>query len=197
MVRTMSIIAVVSLAGAAASAGVMVDNPVALTATSDVSVRFVSSDAGAKGSLYFLGHELNEVITYAASSDAHNLGSFLFSNHGTSAGTTVHLGTFDNGAILHFAYLITNGVSVAPTGTLIRSDLIGDLAYLSGASMFNFDDGPFVRIGLEDIKNPHKSDWDHNDVIFDVIAAPVPAPGTIALATIALAVATPRRREKA
>jgi len=182
---------------AAATGGVAVDMhdaPVALTKDSNVSVRFVNSDAGATGSLYFLGWGQGESITYSASSHSNNLGQFLFSNKGTPTGTTIDLGVFDAGAALHFAYIINKGAGAAKTGDVIRSDIHADLAYFAPSPMFNQQDENFVRIGLEDIRDPKKSDWDFNDVIFDVLASPIPGPGAFALAMMGMAIAAPRRR---
>lgn len=179
---------------AGASAGLLADAPISLTAPSNVSVRFVGSDAGATGSLYFLGWGQGESITYATSTHANNLGQFLFSNKGTSAGTTIDLGDFASSSTLHFAYIITKGSGGAKTGDVIRSDLNADLVYFAPVAMFNLLDGEYIRVGLEDIRDPAKSDWDHNDVIFDVIATTIPGPGAFALAAVGFAIAAPRRR---
>ncbi len=165
-----------------------------------VEVEFVSQDAGAKGSLYFLGSVTGGTTTYAPSSDSNNLGQFLFQNHGTSAGYTVYLGIFDAETTLYFAYKITHGVSVAPTGTIFRMDAPGDLLYFGQEVVLNTSEGSATRVWLEDIKNPSKSDWDYNDLAFDVnnsYVAPAPAPGAWALAIVGILIGTRRYRPPA
>lgn len=192
-IQTAAVLAATIAAAAHAGVAHTGVKPYALESDSQVSVSFVSQSAGAKGSLYFLGHEDSDGhITYAASSDANNLGQFIFQNHGTAAGYTVDLGIFDAGDVMHFAYLITKGVSVAPTGSLFRTDVNADLAYVGLTPMGS----GITRIGLEDIRNPAKSDWDHNDVVFDIVALDVPAPGPAALASAAFLIAGLRRRQK-
>ena len=167
--------------------------PFALQSPSEVSVSFESQSAGARGNLYFLGAEDSSGdITYAASTDANNLGQFLFQNHGTANGFTVDLGVFDAGDVMHFAYLVTNGSGGAPTGSLFRTDVNADLDYV-GLTQISSE---ITRIGLEDIRNPAQSDWDHNDVVFNVVARSVPAPGPAALASAAFLIAGLRRRQK-
>lgn len=161
-------------------------------------VEFVSSDAGAQGSLYFLGWQLGDApITYAASTDDFGLGRFLFSNKNTASGFGVDLGSIGQGATLHFAYIITSGVSVAPTGQVIRSDYGADLLYFGLIADSSDDRGPFTRIGVEDIKSV-SSDFDYNDLMFDVLACQadndVPTPGGIALGALGLAFLAQRRR---
>src|SRR6056297_1439873 len=110
----------------AASAGFRDGELVTLQEDSRVSVSFVSQSAGATGSLYFTGAELGGVMDYAVSSDTNNLGEFLFSNHGASAGTSIDLGEFDAGSTLHFSYLVTKGRGGAKTGDLFQSaDSVG------------------------------------------------------------------------
>jgi len=186
MRKTTIIAAVSSLALASfASADLNSGQMLTLDQDSDVSVSFITSSAGAKGSLYFLGTESGGAITSAASSDSNALGEFLFSNHGTTSGYSVDIGQFGAGETLHFAYLITNGVSVAPTGELFRSDLSTDLSFFASGSAEAFDGYQVFRFGIEDIRDPNRSDFDYNDVIFDVRVSPaVPAPGAAALAMI-------------
>lgn len=166
-------------------------------AVGDVSISFLSQSAGAKGSLYFLGSESAGTITYATSSDSKNLGLFLFSNKGTASGSTVGLGSFDAGVRLHFAYLITSGVSVAPTGQVSRTDVVGDLLYFGLESM-GFEGGMYQEtLGIEDIKSA-SSDYDYNDAMFRIFVTPsslsVPEPGTISLACLAAGGVGVRRR---
>ncbi len=165
-----------------------------------VEVSFVSQDAGATGKLYFLGSEASGTISYAASSDANNLGQYIFQNHGTSAGTTVPLGSFASGVNLLFAYKVTAGVNVAPTGTVFRMDVPGDLVYFGQEVLSNTSTGSTTRMWLEDIKNPAQSDWDYNDLAFNVTnayVAPAPAPGAWAIALIGVLIGTRRSRPPA
>lgn len=161
-------------------------------------VEFVSSDAGATGSLYFLGWQLGDApITYAASTDGFGLGRFLFSNKNTPSGFGVDLGSLASGATLHFAYIITSGVSVAPTGQVIRSDVGADLRFFGLVADDADARGPYTRVGLEDVVSD-ASDFDFNDLIFDVrscqVDNDVPSPGGVALAFAGLALTASRRR---
>lgn len=170
-----------------------------LDGPSAVSVSFVSSSAGARGSLYFLGYETPggppAAITPAADSDSNNLGAFLFENKGPTRSNVAGLGVIPGGATLHFAYLVTQGVSVAPTGSLFRTDVAADLNYF-GSTDLGMEDGERVwRMGIEDIRDENRSDWDYNDAVFEVRAFPVPTPGTIALAAAGVGLAAVRRRK--
>ncbi|MBN4060363.1 DUF4114 domain-containing protein [Planctomycetaceae bacterium AH-315-I19] len=188
-------IAIAAFAGTA-SASMTPGQPITLTQESAVSVQFVSQSAGARGSLYFLGAESGGVMTSAASSDANNLGMFLFENHGASPSDITQLGEFAAGTTLQFAYLITNGVFVAPTGSLFRTDdpvstfnfAVGDASFINGSSV--------TRVGIEDIQNPAYSDFDYNDIVFDVRMTAVPAPGSIALAMAGGAMFIRRRKSE-
>ncbi len=182
---------------AAASAGVVNGNLYQMTERGEVTAEFLSSNAGAKGSLYFLGHSgVGDPITYAASSDASGLGQFLFSNKGTAAGTSVGLGTFDLGDTLYFAYMITNGVSVAPTGTLARNDLAPDVDFFQTLSFALTPDGSRSVIGVEDIFKRTGSDWDYNDTKFALNVSSIPTPGAGLLAVMGGAVACRRKRRE-
>jgi len=171
-----------------------VGEPITLDTTSEVSVTFVSSSAGATGSLYFLGSEVHGVTFRSASTDANDLGMFLFSNHGTAARSTYELGVFGRDSTLHFAYLITNGVSVAPTGSLFRTDTPGDMGYFLVDAIPGEDGSWLFNVGIEDIRNPNRADWDFNDVVFEVNARAVPAPGAGMLLAAAGLLAAPRRK---
>lgn len=187
--------AFVAAMGGVASGAMTTGNPYVLDAMSEVRVEFVSQNAGAKGMLYFLGTENTWGTSYEPSSDAHNLGMSLFSNHGTGAGYGVDLGVFDAGDTIHLAYLITNGVSVLPTGTITRTDVAGDLVYFGMDPSFTRGDGASVTtVRLEDIKNPNHSDWDYNDMVFQIVATPIPAPSAAAIGGIGLAMLATRRR---
>lgn len=189
----MTAVVTAAVAGTA-SAAVIPASLVELDTDSTVTVTFDSSDAGAKGSLYFLGHEQGGSITYATSTDANGLGKWLFSNHGTAPGFSVELGLLPGGALLHFAYLITHGVTNAPTGSLFRTDVPADMQYFMSNVVAADASGTTVSYGIEDIRKPSKSDWDYNDVMFTVRVDAIPGPGAIALAASAMMLAGVRRR---
>lgn len=159
------------------------------------SVEFVSQAAGAKGSLYFVGWENDGSITKATSTDSNDLGQFLFSNHGTASGYTVDLsGIFPSASILHFAYIITKGVSVAPTGQVTRTDNETGSWYGVGSLTPSLS-GDVQGVFVEDIING-RSDNDYNDLVFNVRSLAIPAPGGAALIAAAGLVALPRRRHE-
>ncbi len=176
-----------------AGAGMIAGAPVDTWSPSRYAVEFVSSSAGATGSLYFLGWQAaGEPITYTPSTDSKGLGKHLFSNKGTSAGTTVEIGAFDTNTRLHFAYTITSGVNVAPTGQLQRTDQATSMFF---ATEWGTDsNGYFAKVGVEDILDVKKSDMDYNDVAFRVRA--IPAPGGAALMAVSLLIAGPRGRRR-
>ncbi|CAE7578018.1 unnamed protein product [Symbiodinium necroappetens] len=132
-------------------------------------------------SLYFMGHEQDGEMFNAVSSDANELGAFIFQNHGTAAGTTVELGEFEAGSTLHFAYLVTNGSGGAPTGSLFRTDVEADTNYFAIGDTRSDEASLFTRLGIEDIRNPAHSDFDYNDLIVDVRTTAIPE---IAMKTI-------------
>jgi hypothetical protein len=163
----------------------------------DVYAEFLNSNAGAKGSLYFLGHSgIGDPVTYAASSDSKGLGQFLFSNKGTAAGTSVGLGTFDLGDTLYFAYLITQGSGNAPTGMFARNDLTPDVDFFQTLSYSLTPDGSRSVIGVEDIFKRTGSDWDYNDMKFALSVSSVPTPGAGLLAVMGGAVVCRRKRRE-
>ncbi len=163
---------------------------------STVEVIFEGSSAGAQGALYFLGAEHDGALTRASSSDENDLGMYLFSNKGTTFGATVALGEFNAGSTLHFAYLITKGVSVAPTGTLLRTDVFLDDDFIRISGAREAGDVYVFNLDIEDIKDYHVSDFDFNDVRIDIRAVAVPAPGSAALAFAGLGFGMSRRRER-
>ena len=189
------------LAGAAAPAfGAPMSDSSAFTMPFDgaVSIRFISYDAGATGKLFYLGEESDGAVTYTASNDSNNLGKYLFTNKTAAYGDSHDLGLFTGGTKLHFAYKITAGGGNAPTGTISRTDINGDLLYfdLSSAQINN---GVYsYMFSIEDIKNPTYSDFDYNDGIFQLTVTPqtVPSPGSIALICCAATFAVARRRDR-
>lgn len=189
-----AVIATIAGGAGAANASLTPSTPITIDTLSEVSVEFISSDAAAKGSLYFLGWQPSSgPISFAGHSDGNNLGQHLFSNHGTAGGTTIPIGQFDAGT-LHFAYLVTNGVDVAPTGSLFRTNIGADKKYFA-TDIFSDDPVLSITVGVEDIRKPSKSDWDYNDVIFRVHASsPVPAPGVAAVGVMTASMVAGRRR---
>ncbi len=183
-----------TLIAGTAGAGMITGAPIQTWSASTYGVEFVSSSAGAKGSLYFLGWQgPGEAITYTPSTDANNLGKFAFSNKGTTAGTTVEIGAFESGTTLHFAYLITKGVKVAPKGQLQRTDS-DDTSAFFGLAFGTDQKGYFASVGVEDILDPKVSDMDYNDVMFKVRT--IPAPGGAALMAVSLLIVGPRGRRR-
>jgi hypothetical protein len=182
---------------AAASAGVVNGNLFTMDQRGEVVAEFLNSNAGATGSLYFLGHSaVGDSITYAASSDANGLGQFLFSNKGTSKGTSVGLGTFDLGDSLYFAYIINKGSGGAKTGTLARNDLAPDVDFFQTLSFALTPEGSRSVIGVEDIFKRTGSDWDYNDMTFSLGVSSIPTPGAGLLAVMGGAVACRRKRRE-
>lgn len=179
-----------------AHAGVVDGNLYQMNERGEVSAQFLNSNAGAKGSLYFVGHQGtgDASVTYAASTDTLGLGQFLFSNKGTPSGTSVGLGEFDAGDTLFFAYYITKGVNVAPTGTFARNDFAPDVDFFKTLSFALTEDGSRSVVGVEDIFKRTGSDWDYNDMTFALSVSSVPTPGAGLLAVMGGAVACRRKR---
>lgn len=192
--RIITAVAITAAAASAASATMTPAQPFTLDQDSAVAVQFVSQSAGARGNLYFIGFEQEGEMFNAVSSDANELGQFIFQNHGTSAGTTVELGEFGAGSTLHFAYLVTNGAGGAPTGSLFRTDFEADANYFAIGDTRSQEESLFTRLGIEDIRDPQHSDFDYNDLVVDVRTTPIPAPGSVALAMTALAMIARRRK---
>lgn len=176
-------------------------DPFTLSTRSEVSVEFVSQSAGWTGSLYFMGAETPDTFAPAPDSDSNNLGMFILSNHGAAAGDGATLGTFDTGAVLHFAYFITRGghKNRSHPHNLFRTTHAPDLDYFALEPMPGRDGAQVTRMRIEDIKPRGRSDMDFNDVVVDVITRPVPTPaGTGAfIAAAGLAACSRRRRQRA
>lgn len=181
------------------AASMVVGEPIVLGERANVSVRFHSQSATAAGSLYFLGSEKGGVATLATSTDSSGLGIHLFDNHRATRGDQFNLGVFEAGSILNFAHLITDGVPVAPTGSLFRTDIPGDLAYFAQRKEQDEDTGLAVtRVGVEDIRDQRLSDFDFNDLKFDIVRTPAqtptPTPGNLALFGVGAVMLASRRR---
>jgi len=193
----MSILSTVAVASLGFStdvfAGLRAGELVTLERDSSVSVSFLSQSAGATGALYFSGYESEGSMAWAVSSDTNELGTFLFSNHGTERGASIDLGEFGAGSTLHFSYLVTKGRGGAKTGDLFESFDSGGVGYFASGSPRVFDGGVSYVMGVEDIMNPKRSDFDFNDAMFEVSAASVPTPGSVALGAAGLVFVARRR----
>lgn len=191
----MSTLALVAISSGA-HAGIAGGDVYQMNQRGQVTATFLSSDAGATGSLYFVGHKGSgdDAITYSASSDAFGLGQFLFSNKGTPANTGVALGEFNAGDSLFFAYIITKGSGNATKGSFARNDLTAGVDFFRTNSSTPTDYGSYSIIGVEDIFNRSKSDWDYNDMLFALRVDAVPTPGAGLLAAMGGIVAFRRKR---
>jgi len=190
--------AVLAAAGTASAAFLELDNPIALQQDASVSVELVGEWAGAAGDLYFLGAKPSgSELNASPDTGEPGLGTKLFASTG-ARGTSVNLGDFDAGTELHFAYHITSGYSdTVILGDTFRSDLAQDQVQLGwdpdASSEF------VTRLGWEDIRDPKKSDWDYQDIVFDIRMTPpqgdpVPTPGAAMLLALSTGVAAARRR---
>lgn len=186
--RALTAAATLALASAACAAPM--HNAYIVPASGDISVVFQGQDAGATGWFYFLGFGLGNDFSSATHTDSNELGAFLFSNKGTPVGSAVSIGYHEAGTALHFAYIITKGSGAAKTGDIMRTDdPATSINFLWGAPVAS-GDLLASSLGVEDIKNPAKSDWDFNDVTFDLIVDTsavryVPAPGPVTLMAFA------------
>lgn len=187
---------VVAACGASASAAMVTGSLYSVPQTGEVSISFRSQDAGATGSLYFLGVENEGGIAYTSSTDERSLGQFLFSNHSSSLGSSLVLGNFNAGDKLHFAYIVTNGVSSVPTGTTSRTDIAADRLYFGLEGPASRGSALDTVLFVEDIKDPAHTDWDYNDFTATLTSIPVPAPGPMALAGAGMLLLAPRRKNR-
>lgn len=182
--------------GAAASGGMVTGQLYTVPQAGEVSISFRSQSAGATGSLYFLGFEDEGGLSYTSNTDGRALGQFLFSNHGSSLGSSLLLGTFNAGDKLHFAYIVTKGVSSVPTGTTSRTDVAGDRIYFGLEGPASRGPALDTVLSVEDIKDPSKTDWDYNDFTATITSIPIPAPGPVALASLGMLLMAPRRKQR-
>jgi len=195
--RTLTAAAALAAASGASAAFIGIEDPVTLEQDAAVSVELVGGWAGAGGDLYFLGARSGEQFNAAADTAEPGLGQRLFGNK-DAAGASASLGDFRAGDQLHFAYHITKGHgSVVTQGDVMRSDVNADFIQFGhdpGAQL-----GSGLRVGVEDIRDPKRSDWDYEDIVFDVNftpgrGAPAPAPGSATLMALGAALAAQRRR---
>ena len=198
MTATIAIAAAMSASVGSFTPGTPSSDPALLSSASpfEASVAFVSSSAGATGMLYFAGDELGGTLTAPAAAVDPSMGLELFANKGADRGTGdfIELGAFGAGATIHFNYLVTKGVSVAPTGSLFSTRSDHDPAHFVVLSSSTTGATTTYRVGIEDIRDPNKSDWDYNDIIVDVAVTSVPTPGATALALAGFGLTLRRRR---
>ena len=185
-------------AGTASAAFIQLENPLVLQQDASVSVELVGKWAGAEGDVYFLGSKsAGEPLSASADTGVPGLGTRLFASAG-ARGSTVELGDFTAGTELHFAYHITKGYSdIVALGDTFRSDLQQDEIQLGWDP--EASSSLVYRLGWEDIRDPKRSDWDYQDVVFDVRMTPpqgdqVPTPGAAMLLALSTGVAAARRR---
>lgn len=187
----------VLMAGTAAhGAFITRDAPVRFDQAGSVRVELVGAWAGASGDIYYLGSTTGDTWTPAPDTGTPGLGTRLFYSKSTP-GQSVELGEFAAGSTLHFAYEVTHGVGdLVLQGDVMRSDRNTD------SIQFGWDeeksDALSLRLGVEDIRDPKRSDWDYRDAVFDVVITPargdVPAPGAVSLFALAGATGIRRRR---
>jgi len=198
MTTTIAIVAAMSASVGSFTPGTPSSDPALLSSASpfEASVAFVSSSAGATGMLYFAGAMSGGTLTPPAAAADPSMGLELFANKGTDRGTGdfITLGGFDAGATIHFNYLVTKGVSVAPTGSLFSTQSDHDPAHFVVLSASTIDATTTYRVGIEDIRNPNRSDWDYNDIVVDVTVRDVPTPGATVLALAGFGLTVRRRR---
>ena len=186
-------VAMTAAAGASASF-VGIDDAPTLDRDGRVDVHLVGAWAGAAGDLYFLGAATDAGFLSAPASDAHAVGRRLF-NSKDAPGAVASLGDFAAGDRLHFAYRITKGSgSLVALGDVMttRDDLI-QFGIDQSASDFALT----WRLGIEDIRDPKRSDWDYQDAVFDLVLTParaIPTPASATLLTLSGLTALIRRR---
>ncbi len=185
----LALVAALVLCVSTANADLVSDTPITVPAdNSQAFVEFISQTAAYEGNLYFLGTGTpDQVLNPAPNTDAANLGQFLFNNHAATPGdTTMLIGTFDQGDILHLAYDIVHPVDVADE--LFRTDVDDDQKYFS----IDVETG---IIGIEDLRKP-QSDLDYDDILFRLYFVQIPSPGVLALLGVAGLTGGRRRRRQ-
>lgn len=162
----------------AASADPVIGVPVTIAADqTEVTLRFVGSDAAWTGELYWIDQ-----------GNASSLIGPIFNNHASAPGDAFTLpGLFNAGDELLFAYEVITGEE-----NMFRMDDAGAINQFAVEAL----GGGIHRMFIEDIKLPG-GDHDYNDAIFDIETRLVPTPGSVALLGMAGAFAGFRRRHKA
>ena len=171
-----------AMAGAIAIAGsagaeLIIGDPVTVPFdNATATIRFLGFEAEYAGDLYFLGSGSEIAVTdWAENSDETGLGQWLANNHSTTVGESKLLaGAFSAGAVLHFAYNVTE-VTDPPDGiatyrTDDRNEGYQHFAWDAATGDFRVEDLPF-----------YESDFDYNDAMFHIEFEMVPAPGALAL----------------
>jgi len=158
-------------------------------ADGEVFVTFDHQNAGATGALYFTGRESDGVMTSATSGPGSVLGRLLFNTRQSSTGTTLSLGLFNAGDTLHFLYTILKGSGAAKKGDAIRTDDESTSRNFAFSTVGSSGESHVTSLGIEDILDPARADWDYDDAEFTLTTTPrfVPAPGPVALGACGMA----------
>jgi hypothetical protein len=167
-----SLFAVVVAAFAFAAQADLVEGPIIAQQDAEVSVRFVSQNAGWKGELSWLG-------------TVENAGSpqFLFTNRASSSDPAATIGTVSAGESLFFQYRTVTGT----LNTFRQDDA-------EGAKQFRHQwiSSNTARLYIEDIEVPG-GDKDFNDAVYDISFSPVPTPGVLGILSAGLGFLARRR----
>lgn len=191
-----SVASILALSGVSSAAMINGTNfTVAKTGTIDI--QFLSQNTSSRGKLFFLGSSVgNGPITYAASTDANSLGRFLFDSHITPLNSSVRIGEFVQGTVLHFAYKLYRTRGFTPSNVIFRTDNNSDRNYFNFTKLSSGSSSSvFTRMRIEDDRG-NNCDWDYDDLCFKITNTPkIPAPGAVTLAGLAGLLAVPRRRQ--
>ncbi len=167
--------------------------------TGSIDISFLSQSTSSRGKLYFLGSSnAGGPITYAASTDANSLGRYLFNSHTSALNSTVRIGEFVEGTILHFAYKLYRTSGRNTSNAVFRTDIAADRNYFNFQKQSPLANGSAVtKMRIEDDRG-NDCDWDYDDLCFKITnTTTVPAPGAVTLASLAGLLAVPRRRRDA
>jgi len=193
-----SIAALLTLNGVSSASMINGTNFV-VSKTGTIDIQFLSQNSSSRGKLYFLGSSAaGGPITYATSTDANSLGRYLFNSHTSTLNSTVRIGEFVEGTVLHFAYKLYRTSGYRPSNTVFRTDIAADRNYFNFQKLSSGSSSSvFTKMRIEDDRG-NDCDWDYDDLCFKITNAPkVPAPGAVTLAGLAGLLAVPRRRREA